>query len=94
VRQLTELPSWKKSSTDTCEPRRVKPKIESVDPILTKLRREIELPKGAMSSMLSVLPSCIIPYTLRELPMRRKDRTDNVLPRKPQSRTEMELLRY
>jgi hypothetical protein len=39
-----EAPRWKKSKTDTVEPRRAMPNIESVEPKRPKLLRDKELP--------------------------------------------------
>jgi hypothetical protein len=58
-----------------------------------KLRKLIDDPSIAKSSMLTVDPSRDIPYTDKLLPRRRKLRTDSALPKLMKSSTLSELPR-
>jgi hypothetical protein len=67
-----ELPPWKKSTTDTFDSIRTRPRVDNVLPNRKYPRTLKELPNRAKSRMERVLPHRVVPKTVSELPNRVK----------------------
>lgn len=82
------LPIHVKSSSDTADATRDIPNRENDEPMLAKLRRDIDDPKCKKSSTEILAPSRHMLRRDKEEPRCRKSNTDSVLPTRAKLRTD------
>mmetsp|Transcript_25070 Transcript_25070/g.43839 ORF Transcript_25070/g.43839 Transcript_25070/m.43839 type:complete len:89 (+) Transcript_25070:142-408(+) len=81
ARRESEEPKQKKSKTDTDEPMRDAPKMDSVDDRRLKRRNANEAPRLKKSSTETVLPILAQENTDKEEPKRKNDLSDIAAPK-------------